>query len=200
MVLIVIDTLRADRLGVYGADRETSPGIDALAASGVRFDDAYSTAPWTIPSITSILTGLYPSQHGVLTAKLKLTPTLTTLPEVFSAQGYQTAAVFSHSLIDENRVFAQGYSDFQKELGVGKTINDRISSRAVTDAAVAQLRSFSPDRPFFLFVHYFDPHYDYQNHDEWDFAADRAGRLDGDEGIWKIRAAVMSPPSNGQSV
>ena len=198
VVLIIIDTLRADRLGAYGAERDTSPAIDALAASGVRFDDAYSAASWTIPSVTSILTGRYPSQHGVTTAKKKLSASLETLPEVLQARGYQTGAVFSHTLIGASRGFDAGYDRFVEELGEGDTVNGRISSQAVTDAALDLLSDFSRSEPYFLLVHYFDPHYDYNDHEAWVFAAPSAGRLDGDEGIWTLRE--MAPPLSAAEV
>ena len=72
LLLIVIDTLRVDGLGCYGSPRDTSPALDALAADAARFERAYATAPWTQPSVASLLTGLYPSGHGLVCRRLLL--------------------------------------------------------------------------------------------------------------------------------
>ena len=69
LLLVVVDTLRADNLGIYGHARDTSPRLDALAAAGVRFERAYASAPWTMPSVASILTGLHPSRHGLASGR-----------------------------------------------------------------------------------------------------------------------------------
>ena len=97
-MLIVVDTLRRDHLGCYGESRPLSPAIDALARESVRFDRAYTTAPWTQPAVASMLTGLYPSGHG-LHRVARLPDTLETLPEILRERGYTTAGVVSHLLL-----------------------------------------------------------------------------------------------------
>ncbi len=113
VLFIVIDTLRADRLGCYGAERDTSPAIDALAADAVRFERAYATAPWTQPSVASMLTGLYPSRHG-LQRPGPLPADVVPLAERLRAHGYATAAVVSHTLIGHRVDFHRGYERFDE--------------------------------------------------------------------------------------
>ena len=104
VILIVVDTLRADHLGFYGYDRSTSPRLDEWARRGVIFDQALSTSPWTLPTFGSILTGLIPSEHGAgersresgkRWKRAPLRESVYTLPEALSNQGWQTAAVVS---------------------------------------------------------------------------------------------------------
>ena len=115
VVLIVIDTLRADRLGTYGSEVDTSPAIDRLAAESIVFESAYSTAPWTLPSTASIMTGHYPTTTGTAGQYIKLSESLTTLAEVFSAAGYQTAAFVSHIFVGTQFGFEQGFETFDEE-------------------------------------------------------------------------------------
>src|SRR5262249_40417119 len=90
LLLISIDTLRADHLSCYGHERPPSPALDALAARGVRFADATAAAPWTLPSHATMLTGLYPSHHGVKTHETRLAEGTVTLADEFQAQGFRT--------------------------------------------------------------------------------------------------------------
>ena len=185
ILLIVVDTLRWDRVGVYGADRATSPAIDALAAKSIRFERAYATAPWTRPSIASMLTGLLPSAHGGWAADRALPDEAVTLPEILGDAGYSTAGVVSNFVIARRNGFAQGFASYDE---TGAWGYDAISTDHVTNGAIAALEAIlaepdGEDRPFFLFVHYFDPHYNYRPHDEVGFAADRAGRLDGSQSM-----------------
>ena len=93
VVLIVIDTLRADHLGVYGYERPTSPQLDAFAATGVRFARAYAPSSWTGASVASILTGRYPEVHGVKLHTSVLADGVPRLPEAFREAGYDTGAI-----------------------------------------------------------------------------------------------------------
>ena len=185
VLLIVVDTLRADRLGCYGAERETSPGMDDLARRSVRFESAYVSAPWTMPSMASILTGLYPSKHGVTNVRRKLSDDVLPLAVRFSREGYRTAAVVSHRLVGSEKGFARGFGTFLEDEALGK---DHISTPGVTRQALAELRqSAASGDPFFLMLHYFDPHYNYRAHANVDFAATAAGRLDGTQDIEDLR-------------
>ena len=99
VVFIVVDTLRRDHLGAYGYARDTSPAIDALAAEGFRFDRAYATSGWTMPSVSSMLTGRYPSAHGVVRPRTVLAPEIKTLAETLHERGFATAGVVSHRVL-----------------------------------------------------------------------------------------------------
>ncbi len=186
LVLVVVDTLRRDHLGCYGSERDTSPRLDALAARGVRFERAYATAPWTIPSVASILTGLYPSGHGVKRITSQVPDEALTLAELLARRGYATAASVSSALVGAKYRFDQGFDVFREDCAGD---NDFVSTPGVTRQGRELLRELSAgERPFFLFLHYFDPHYNYRDHEGCDFAASRAGRLEGDEDIKELRA------------
>ncbi len=187
IVLIVVDSLRADRLSLFGHGRPV-PGIDALAREGTSFERAYATAPWTKPSVASMLTGLHPTSHGVTNTRAVLDESVLTLPEILEDAGYATAGVVSHHFVGKKFRFHQGFDEWDQETARGHRY---ISSQEVTKKSVAFLRSVA-DRPgpFFLFAHYFDPHYDYRDHPGIDYAAATAGRLDGSRGIGALRKMV----------
>ena len=163
LVLILIDTLRADHLHSFGYPRETSPSLDLLAERGVVFDQAISSAPWTLPSAMSVLTGRLPSSHGVENDGLKLAASVPTLAEVLRGAGYSTSAVVSHIYLDRPFGFDRGFDRFE-DFGLGKEYRFEagLEPRAerVTHRAIEEIRSLK-GRPFFLLVHYFDPHWDY---------------------------------------
>lgn len=185
VLFIVVDTLRADRLGCYGALRDTSPAADALAAEGIRFDRSYTVAPWTMPSVATLMTGLYPVRHQVTRPDRKIPDHLGTLAEIFQESGYRTAAVISHKMIGSSRGFAAGFEIYDEDDARGHSYT---STPGVTAKARALLERFSvDDKPFFLFVHYFDPHYNFEPRPEFGFQPERAGRLDGSETIADLR-------------
>jgi choline-sulfatase len=196
VLLIVVDTLRPDHLGAYGHSRDTSPAIDALARRGTRFARAYSTAPWTMPSVASIMTGLYPSEHGATSVQNPLPDTVTTLAEVMKTHGYATSGVVSHNLISNEKLnFAQGFDVYFEDEARG---HGHVSTPGVTKRAVERLRYHANgDAPFFLFVHYFDPHFDYQNHDQIEFAAPTHGRLTGGES-YALLSGLFSRLNKGE--
>ena len=186
VVLIVIDTLRYDHLACYGGERNTSPAMDALASESARFVRAYATAPWTIPSIASILTGRFPSNHGALQLNSKLPAEALTLAEILASRDYLTAGVVSHILLYRSRGFSQGCDHYAE--AAGRDVHNSLTTDKVTDRATEFLERFATqEQPFFLFVHYFDPHYNYVRHPEYGFAADSAGRLLGGEDLEELR-------------
>ena len=185
VLILVVDALRPDRLGYAGGERPTSPTVDALATSGVRFDRAHSAAPWTLPSVASILTGLYPSGHGARTQRNRVPPGAPLLAEILQAHGYRTAAVVSHVFVGSDHDLDRGFDTFREDHARG---HEYASTNGVTEQALDALRNLhGSGDPFFLFVHYFDPHYDFLRHPEIGFAPVSAGRLRGDETIQQIR-------------
>jgi len=179
VIIVLVDALRADRLGTYGFDaRPTSPNLDEFATRSVVFERAISQDGWTVPSVASLFTGVYPRTHGVLRfiePKVHLEGQIDgagpvmmdamsldhqTLAEQFSAAGYSTAAILKSDVINAGRGFEQGFDFFHF---LAKKPKDRLDSGAqMTDAAIDWLddRS-SDDRPFFLYLHYMDPHTSY---------------------------------------
>ncbi len=159
VLLITLDTTRADVLGCYGAENAQTPIMDRLAAEGVLFERAFSTSQGTNPSHASIHTGLYVSRHRVTNNRTLLDPNATTLAEVFSDHGYATLAAVSVKHIDaDNTRFDQGFDTFlhcqDKEMRSG----DRNETELETQLAqLARAR-----QPFFAWVHYYDPHGSYR--------------------------------------
>jgi len=185
VLMIVVDTLRWDHVGCYGYARDTTPAVDRLAADAARFERAYSTASWTIPAVGSMISGLYPSHHTAISFDRELPGEIDTLAEILRGEGYATAGIVSHSAIDSSHNFDQGFDVFLESEARG---HDYVSTPGVTGQAVDQLVALSSgDAPFFLFVHYFDPHYNYRRHPEFGFAAPSAGRLTGEEPMADLR-------------
>jgi len=178
LLLISVDTLRADHLDLYGYERTTAPNLARLAADGIVFERAWSQAPWTLPSLASLHTSLYPSQHGALLKEGGLSDDVVTIAEVLRDAGYRTAAVSSHVFAGSRRGFAQGFDRFDESQIRG---HDAVTSSAINDVASGILEDFSRSgstAPFFLWLHYFDPHFSYVRHPEFGFAGSYSGQLD----------------------
>jgi len=167
VLVIVIDTLGARHLGSLAPldepDLDTSPVLDALAAGGVNFTRAQSTAPWTQPSVGSLFTGLTPSRHGAIHLLDSFADENETLAEMMRVRGKSTAGVISHHLINRELGYAQGFDRYDETPIAG---HRGISSKKVTDSAIHELRRMK-DENFFLFVHYFDPHNVYRHHEDF---------------------------------
>lgn len=162
VVLITLDTTRADRLGCYGHDLAESEHLDALAARGVRFDRAYAPVPLTIPSHSTLFTGLLPPRHGVHTnGDAVLSQDALTLAEHLQAAGYQTHAAVGAYVTQAHWGFGQGFDAYDDALGLP---TDRLSwkaerrAEAVVDDAIAALQGGAD----FLWVHLFDAHSPYE--------------------------------------
>ena len=161
VLLIVVDTLRADHLGCYGYGRNTSPHIDRLAARGVRFRNAIAQSSWTLPSMISLMTGQY-----VLGTTPQLPEETDALAELFSARGYQTAAVVGNDVVGEPEGFTRGFDVFlsQADLDLDNPENiggDVHSIGAVVNEHALSWAAAQAEAPFFLYVHYMDPHRPY---------------------------------------
>jgi len=174
VVLIVLDTLRADRLSCHGYDRPTSPNLDKLASEGVRFENCFIQSAGTHPGFTTIMTGRSPVYHGVIShcGHIPLKDGLKMLPEVLKEQGYVTAAVDNlpstwHSWLPEEtrgvepEWFRRGYDLFD-DYGLLKqtALATKQNAGQITEKAFKLLDEIG-DREFFLFLHYWDPHTGY---------------------------------------
>lgn len=151
ILLVSIDCLRADHVGAYGYSPPTTPTIDALARESTLFEKAFSTAPWTLPSHMSMLTGLLPSFHGA-TKWEKLPKEVEYLPELLAARGYRTVGVVSWVYLSQVYGFERGF-DFYRVLDAPKPTE-------VVDATLEQLER-GMGRPQFFFVHLYSPHWPY---------------------------------------
>ena len=163
VLLVTIDTLRADRVGAYGARDVATPTLDALAARGVLFEEAMAAVPLTLPSHASILTGQYPSTHGVRhNAVFVLRAEAETLAERFSDAGYATGAVVGAAVLDRDFGLDQGFALYDAEMPTERASAAGFyerSAKDVTDRALTWLAG--EPGPFFLWVHYYDVHAKY---------------------------------------
>ena len=169
IVLVVNDTMRRDRLGIYGGPAQT-PTFDAFARDNLRFNAAYTQAPWTRPAMASLFTGLLPSQHGVgmeqgeeRKTPRALAADITTLAETLRAAGYRTAAFVSNPWMETKFGFDQGFDVYDTSLARWGLENEEAKPPGieVSAKALAWLDAVPPDAPYFLFVHYLDSHRPY---------------------------------------
>jgi arylsulfatase A-like enzyme len=168
VILICLDTVRADHLGCYGYDRrETTPFLDRLAEESILFENASASACWTKPSVPSFLTGTLPMQHGVFRGSARdeagsfsdvLPEEALTLAEVFQAQGYQTAAFVRNAQLRAGLGFEQGFDTYQERAGDAREIRWKASD---------WLEERDAQRPFFLYLHLLDAHWPYTVPDEY---------------------------------
>jgi len=177
VLLISIDSLRADHLGCYGYAAPTSPVIDRLAAEGVRCADAVSTTSWTLPAHAALLTGLYDSAHGTVDNGLRLAESYVTLAETLHSAGYRTAGFYGGPYLHPTFGFGQGFDDYfncmtalPADIDGQQAREESQKAASLTHADVTGPRtrekfeewvSSRTERPLFAFVHLWDVHYDY---------------------------------------
>ena len=168
VVFVCLDTVRADHLGCYGYERDTTPFLDALAASGTRFADASSAASWTKPSVPSFLTGTFPCQHGVYegSSRLRMGAVTDILPdealtlaEVFQERGYRTAAFVHNAQLRPGNGFEQGFDEYHQENWDAREIRWRGTDWLDQEDGAG--------RPFFLYLHFLDAHWPYPAPDDY---------------------------------
>lgn len=150
VVLIVVDTLRADRLSQFGYERATSEALDLLAERASMFRSAYTPAPWTVPSVASILTGLLPARHRVDQTGSALADDFDVLPEVLARNGWQTVGFSFNKHVSRKAGFDQGFDAF-RDVDTGRT-GAYPDLGEMVDAALAWVGARSSDRPFFLYL------------------------------------------------
>ncbi len=188
LVIVVLDTLRPDHLGCYGYERDTSPNLDRWAAQSVLFENAQSAAPWTAPSLISLMTSLYPSVHGVASfwEPGQMNERVTTLAEVLSERGYWTAAFTDGGYAKAQFGLGQGFRTYPLNKGdlPGEHASNLEEPSRLRPNVERTLRWLdeAQDQPFFLFFHTYEIHGPYQPPAEyvqrfrpqWDPAAEHA--------------------------
>jgi arylsulfatase A-like enzyme len=161
VVIITLDTTRADRLAAYGFMSGSTPAIDRLARSGVVFEQAMTTAPLTLPAHTSLFTGLLPPRHGVRdNADLPLDASHVTLAELLRARGVQTGAFVGSAVLDADRGLSEGFDEYNTG-GDGSDRTLQRSAETVMNEAIRWLEGRGGS-PFFLWTHLYDPHRPYE--------------------------------------
>lgn len=164
VLLVVVDTLRADAVGAYGAHDGATPKLDAFARRAVVFRRAYAVCSWTHPSVATLLTGQPPTtfQPG---AKRYMPDAVSTLAEVFRTRGYRTAAFVANPMMAPELGFERGFDSYR---GYGPWVSglvpleDKVGARTVADEVIAWLEKHGRSGPWFLYVHFMDPHWPYQ--------------------------------------
>ena len=179
ILLVTLDTTRSDRLGCYGYDQDTSPELDRLASESIVYHRAYSTSSWTLPAHASLFTGKFPSSHGARYEEdgpLKLTSAIDgpkawdqiavrtlaaneiTIAEILQKNGYRTGAAVGGPWLKRIFGLSKGF-EFYDDDGISS-----VNGRAATDVSDAGIRFLDQmdDRPFFLFLNYFDAHFPYK--------------------------------------
>jgi len=192
VILIIVDTMRADRLGCYGYKKDTTPNLDKFAEESVFFSQPVAQSSWTRPSIATILTGLYPSTHGAVSKVSMLPGDIITLAEAYSAAGYKTTGYANNINIAPMFGFGQGFHEYHhlspayfflatesaaklSLYDIFRLIRERFISKAkyvdhyYRDAEYVNKKVFSwldesATNPFFLFIHYMDPHDPFFHH------------------------------------
>lgn len=191
IVLISIDTCRADHLGCYGYSRKTSPNVDALAAEGVLFNHAVAPVPITLPSHSSMLTGTIPPYHKVRdNVNYRLAGANVTLAEILRENGFVTGAVVGAFVLNSRFGLDQGFDTYDDKISKTQRsttlfYSNERKAEDVTYAANTWLERHRDDK-FFLFLHYYDPHFPYDRHKRFSFktlpflAPSKKDRYDGE--------------------
>jgi len=174
-LVLMVDSLRADHLGCYGCPRETSPVIDRLAREGAQFEQAFSTTSWTLPAHAALFTSLFDSVHRVFIDGRRLNGRRVTLAEALADAGYRTAGFYTGPYLSVRYGLDQGFETYescsaaftegalderQSARRAHRESHREISSPRLVERSLAWLER-QGDEPFFLFLHFFDVHYDY---------------------------------------
>lgn len=166
ILFLMLDTLRADHLSGYGYERETSPVLDRFASENLKFSNAISAAPWTPASVATMFTGLYPASHGMVPPNdreiakkgmAKLNPNILTIAEFLKSQGYKTAGVSPNPWITKEFGFTQGFDEFYY---IARQKAEKITESG--EEILTAWRDSKNTDPFFLYLHYLDPHDPYK--------------------------------------
>ncbi len=174
ILIITVDALRADHLGCYGYPKNTSPNIDRLLAGGLRFERAWTPEPLTGPAMCSMVTGLHPHQHGASRNGLRMQEDLNSLPKILARNNYATAAIVgTWTLKDNLTLLGEHFETYGERLRRRRwfgILNSESTCEDVTDDALDWLEEDEgrgTDQPFFLWVHYIEPHAPYRFHQKY---------------------------------
>jgi arylsulfatase A-like enzyme len=180
LILVSIDTLRADHLSSYGYPRPTSPFMDELAARGLRWEHARAPSPWTLPSHLTLMSGWLPHHHGAVEDDIGIAPQVPLLAETVGGAGFTTAGFVATLYVSRKFGFERGFHHFD-DGGIRdskQNLKGEVDATDVVDAALAWLRRREAGEPCFLFLHFYDVHYAYDPPAPYDTLFDRAPRED----------------------
>jgi arylsulfatase A-like enzyme len=207
VILVSLDQCRADRLHVYGNQRETSPHLDRMAAEGVRFTRFYSAAPWTTPSYASMMTSQYPSKHGATLFHAGdlpgLHPDASPLAELFQKAGYHTGAFVNNGNAGEF-LTRRGFDDYDQGQRVVVNITERGAAQSrqsapATNERVNKWLDQNQSRPFFLFLLYIEPHSPYNPPSQHDLFKSDAYPEETNTGYDRIKGSLFRKANLGDA-
>ncbi len=177
VVLISIDSVRADHLSSYGYKRNTTPNLDALAAKGARYTHAMSGSPWTLPAHMTMMTGLWPTEHQVIEDDRRLSDSVPTIAERMKAAGYATAGFVSAVYLGGGYGFDRGFDRYE-DYGLSEKASfaHQVRTPALVGDALKWAKKLPDGKPAFLFLHTYDAHYPYNPPAPWNTMYNRALR------------------------
>ena len=162
ILLICVDTLRPDHLGMYGYERDTSPRIDRWFKDGLVFENAYAPEANTTPSVISFLTGMWPQDHGIRVLYQRVPKTLPLISNRLKKRGYRTAAVISNMVLTKEATALDAHFDYFDDYVADRDPNRPVYERKADDTTTAALKwlvdDYEKKKPFFMYIHYIDPH------------------------------------------
>lgn len=175
IVVISIDSLRADHLSGYGYKRDTTPTLDALADDGLRFTHAISASPWTLPSHMTMMTGLWPTQHQIIEDNRQLVDSVPVIAERLQSAGYATAGFVSAIYVSGGYGFARGFDTYQ-DFGLTEraSLGHQVRTPELVTSSLDWAKGLPKGTPAFLFLHTYDVHYPYAPPDPWNARYNRA--------------------------
>lgn len=196
VLLICVDTLRADHVGCYGYQKETTPYVDALAQDSLVFTNVISSAPWTAPSMAALFTSQHPIVLGFSEEEpVKIPNHYLTLGELFKEHKYKTKGIIGSNFVSSKLGFAQGFDSYDEDEARG---HNYVSSAPITEKAIAFLERLKKNERFLLFLHYFDPHYDYILHEPYNYYPEYKGELKSGQRIKELRK--LAPRMSEQDI
>jgi len=205
VLLVSVDTLRADHLGAYGYDRPTSPFIDELAAGGTVFESAWSPTSWTLPSHTTMLSGQLPVHHGIIEDHLRIADDIPLVQEAFHEAGYATSGAVATLFVSSRFGFDRGFDAFE-DFGVKSKAQNNLSivdADHVFHTTLHWAQQQEPGVPLFAFAHVYDVHYGYDAPPPWNEKFDRPPNMS-DQRYKKyfhyLRAGLPSPEQMAHQV
>ncbi len=175
VMIIVMDTVRQDHLSIYGHKRDTTPRLRQLVKSSRTYYNAYSTSGWTPPAHASLFTGLYPIAHKTTQENWAMSNQLTTLAEIFSAQGYETIGIAENGMLNKKNNFNQGFSIYYEAWKEHRKKQKSFKVRALKKLGIQSnqniafnlfkksFKEINKEKPFFMFVNFMEPHSPYDS-------------------------------------
>ncbi len=192
ILLISLDTVRADHLGCYGYDRHTTPALDALSKQGVLFKKHIASSSWTLPSHATLFTGLYPPTHRAETLDHMMAPKLPTMAQLIDSLGYKTAAFVSSGYLGPAFGLHRGFNRFYSLKDVLNKGTETITDKGLEWLKEVGVKEKETSKPFFLFLHYLDAHTPYDPPEPFrDFYYDENWKTEGNAGDESVAYAEL---------